>query len=128
LNFQPAQVNNMPRSRLPKVDSVVDTVLRLSALQDHRAIAIMAAAFLEYTLGLALSARLREMDPSEQSSVFDNQGHGALATFSQKIWMGFALGLYLTETRSDLNRIKDVRNRFAHTPEHVDFSDPEIAG
>jgi hypothetical protein len=43
----------------------------------------MGAAFLEYTLRSAIQARLREMKTKELEAVFDNHGHGALATFSQ---------------------------------------------
>lgn len=117
----------MRRSRIREVRSLVATALALHDLKDDRAIGIMAGAILEYALGLAIRSRLREMAPDEAESLFDNQGHGALATFSQKIWMGFALGVYGEERRSDLLRIKEIRNHFAHVPEEIDFSDPEIA-
>jgi hypothetical protein len=82
---------------------------------------------LEYTITLALSSRLRELDRSEQSSIFDNQGHGALATLSQKIWMGFALRIYGATARKDLLSLKDIRNTFAHDPNIIDFKEAEIA-
>jgi hypothetical protein len=116
----------MRRSRLKEVRSIVETVQALHDLKDDRAVGIMAGAFLEYTLGLAIRSRLREMTPNEIDSLLDNQGHGALATFSQKIWMGFALGVFGEEHRSDLLRIKEIRNHFAHAPEGIGFDDPEI--
>jgi hypothetical protein len=109
-----------------KITYIHGPVLALENMADDRAAAIMAGAFLEYNLGFALRGRMRDMTSLEIESVFDNHGHGALNTFSQKIWIGYALNLYGLKTRKELLILKDVRNRFAHEPEEIDFSHPEI--
>jgi len=38
----------------------------------------------------------------------------------------YALNLYGAEARSDLLKIKNVRNQFAHSDEQMDFSHPKI--
>ena len=103
-----------------------ETVFALENVTDDRAASIMAGAFLENLLGLALRARMREMTPSDTDSLFDNHGHGALNTFSQKIWIGYALNLFGLKTRKELLILKEIRNRFAHEPEEIDFTHPEI--
>jgi hypothetical protein len=83
--------------------------MALEMISDDRAAAVMGAAFLEYTLRSAIQVRLREMKSKELEVLFDNHGHGALATFSQMIWMGYALDLFGLETRADLAIIKEIR-------------------
>jgi hypothetical protein len=115
---------------MPRVTKMITyihgPVLALENMADDRAAAVMAGAFLEYNLAFALRARMRDMTKSEIESVFDNHGHGALNTFSQKIWTGYALNLYGLQTRQDLLILKDIRNEFAHEPEEIDFNHHEI--
>jgi hypothetical protein len=100
--------------------------MALEMITDDRAAAVMGAAFLEYTLRSAIRARLREMETKELEAIFDNHGHGALATFSQMIWVGYALNLFGPETRADLALIKEIRNAFAHEPEEICFDDADV--
>ena len=86
----------------------------------------MAGAIVEHSLGRAILSRLRDMTDSEQDSLLDGNGHGALATFSTKIWVGYGLNLYGQGVRADLLAVKKVRNKFAHEDRHLDFRDPEI--
>ena len=109
-----------------KIKSIYEPAMALEMITDDRAAAVMGAAFLEYTLRLAIQGRLREMDAKELDSVFVNNGHGALATFSQLIWMGYALNLFGPETRHDLVLIQRVRNYFAHEPEEMLFEHQDI--
>ena len=115
------------RAKSRTTQEVADAVSALAKLKDDRSVAIMGAALAEYQLGRAILNRLVEMKPDEQDSLLDNHGHGALASFSAKIWMGFAIGLYDADERSDLLKIKSVRNRFAHTDIDLQFDDPEIS-
>jgi hypothetical protein len=96
----------MVARRSRTAQEVTDAVAALSNLKDDRSVAIMGAAFMEYQLGRAILNRLVEMEPAEQEALLDNYGHGALASFSAKIWMGFAIGLYAAEERSELLKIK----------------------
>lgn len=51
---------------------------------------------------------------------------GALSSFSQKIEMGYALGLYDEEVRHDLNIVRTIRNAFAHTEKPINFRTKEV--
>jgi len=109
-----------------KIKSIYEPAMALEMITDDRAAAVMGAAFLEYTLRSAIQARLREMKTKELEAVFDNHGHGALATYSQMIWMGYALNLFGPETRADLALLKQIRNAFAHEPEEIRFDHADI--
>jgi len=126
------EVNGYERKKMPRsspdkpLGAVIDDVLALGSLKEDRSIAVMASAILEYWLGRAVLGRLVEMTTQEKGCLLDNNGHGALATLSSKIWVGFALGLYKAEARKDLLNLKEIRNIFAHADEHIEFSNPEI--
>jgi hypothetical protein len=51
---------------------------------------------------------------------------GPLATFARKIQLGYAMGLYETELRDDLTRIKDIRNDFAHSVIPICFNTQSV--
>jgi DNA-binding MltR family transcriptional regulator len=69
---------------------------------------------------LILTAKVRER-------LFSYEVNGPLAHFAAKIDMAFALGLIDTNLHADLHDIRRIRNRFAHTPEPLGFSDKEIS-
>jgi hypothetical protein len=50
-----------------------------------------------------------------------------LSSFSAKIELGFALGLYDDKLRHPLNMIRDVRNEFAHNMDATSFDHPDVA-
>ena len=91
-----------------------------------RVAAISATAFLDNSLGAALSARFVRLGEDWEDRIFSGQG-APLGTLSAKIAMGYALGLYGPQTRADLDLIRSVRNDFAHTPDPIFFADKRIA-
>lgn len=52
--------------------------------------------------------------------------NGPLDTFSSKINLGYALGIYKDEVRENLHIIRTIRNAFAHSRKIIDFSHPLI--
>lgn len=86
---------------------------------DDRSAAITAAALTEVAVEKAIKLRLRPLTKTEQRALFD--GTAPLATFSAKIRMGYALGIYGRETRHDLESINAIRNVFAHSVHEVSF-------
>jgi hypothetical protein len=50
-----------------------------------------------------------------------------LATLSARIDAGYALGIYGPDMKADLQTIQRIRNTFAHSRHHLDFSSPDIA-
>lgn len=89
-----------------------------------RTLAIVTAVLLENILEDAIVTRLRSLSNTQRSALFD--GESGFAGFSAKINLGFAVGLYGTNSQNELNYIRRIRNQFAH---HLDrrFDHPEIA-
>jgi hypothetical protein len=92
--------------------------------QTDRGAAIIAAALLEHHLGEAIRTRLTPLNSAMRDNLFGSRG--SLGGFQAKIDMGFALGLYTKDAHHDLDSIRKIRNRFAHTPVALDFHDREI--
>jgi DNA-binding MltR family transcriptional regulator len=92
-----------------------------SSLQSHsdQTAAIIASSAVEVALESAIKTRLRRLKLADTESLFG--GTGPLATFSAKIQIGYALGIFGPETRHDLTLIKDIRNVFAHNAHNYSF-------
>jgi DNA-binding MltR family transcriptional regulator len=54
-----------------------------------------------------------------QDTLFDT--NGPLATFSSKVKLSYTLGFIAKEVYEDLDRIRRIRNDFAHSVNDVDF-------
>ncbi len=91
-----------------------------------RSVAILAATGVEDALEFAIVARLvHGLSATDFTHLFD--GDNPLSTFSAKIKIGHALGLYGHLYRADLNCIRDIRNAFAHSKAIIDFDHPDVA-
>lgn len=96
-------------ARIPEMNSAINE------LQDRpdREIAIIGGSLLESLLIDVLSTRMVGVSDDLKDRVFD----GAVAplnTFSGRIVMAQALGLITGRVATELNKIRDVRNAFAH--------------
>jgi hypothetical protein len=63
----------------------------------------------------------------QMSRLFDYRHRGPLSSFSAKIEIAYSTGLIPMGKRRDLHNLREIRNKFAHHIEPLDFSDPEIA-
>ena len=93
------------------------------AVIDHN-IAIVDTAFLEIGLKQAITKHLRQDLSSDDYenmilSIFDDYDRSPLATFSLRIKMAFALGIIDNRTRDDFEKIRKLRNAFAHVPSTI---------
>jgi hypothetical protein len=86
--------------------------------------AILGQATVEYELDGLLMVALK--NPSTERWVELTTPPGPLSTFSAKIIMGRALNIFDDITKDHLNRIKSVRNAFAHSHFLLTFDTPEI--
>jgi len=93
--------------------------------KSHRAAAILAAAFVEDAIRHALKAKFVPLANTEYEDVFGVGG--PVSSFSSAINLGYALGLYGKEAKSDLHAIRRVRNAFAHAMKPISFDTPQIA-
>jgi DNA-binding MltR family transcriptional regulator len=91
--------------------------------ESDRSAALLAAALLDAQLENVFRARLKQHQ--DRLLGFD----GPLATFSTRIKVARALGWIDEEVENDLNVIRNIRNRFAHSFEQdLTFEDAEIRG
>lgn len=93
--------------------------------QSDRDAAIIAAAIIENVLERLIKAKFVSRSVQRENAMFSNGG--ALQNLSAKIQIGAAFGMFSEKFGDDLNRIKDIRNVFAHAATFVDFNTPEIA-
>lgn len=92
---------------------------------DDRTSAIVAAAHVEANLARALLTRFRALTTDEEDRIFEDRG--ILGDFASKIELGYLLNMYGPLVREDLDRLRQIRNRFAHDLEIRDFNHSEIA-
>lgn len=65
-------------------------------------------------------------DPPIVKDVLDGGGHGPLSSFAAKTKVAYALSLIDEETMEDLDRIRKIRNEFAHSVKTVSFKDSPV--
>jgi DNA-binding MltR family transcriptional regulator len=91
--------------------------------ESERGCALAAASFLEEELGALLKGYFVN-DRKYAEMLFGPSG--PLDSFSSRINMAYCLGLISNMAMKDLNIIRKIRNRFAHTAEDVLFDDADI--
>src|SRR4051794_38704896 len=102
-----------PLKHHPDDQEQVRVLIELRTAPDH-AVAITAAAYLDYAIETLLRDRLR-VDKDEDARLFDGAQNGLLATASAKITAGYALRYFEKPVRDDMRCVNRVRNIFAHT-------------
>lgn len=107
------------------LEEIVTYLASLRGLDD-RAAAIVSATQLEHSLERALlQTKMVPLGNDEYGRLFGPDR--PLATFNAKIRLGHALGIFERQTRRDLDRIREIRNAFAHSGLQLFFSTDEIA-
>lgn len=89
-----------------------DRVAREILTSSPRAAALVAGAFLDVFLQRLIIRHFVALSVSEMESLFEPDR--PLGTFSSKIKVARALGIFGPKTAHDLNIIRDIRNAFAH--------------
>jgi hypothetical protein len=97
--------------------------LEVNAENNHRAAAILLAANTEISLRYAIKSHLVVTGESE-TTLF--HGGSPLRSFEAKIRIGYTMGLYREETKSNLDCIKGIRNAFAHAVIPITFNTPQV--
>jgi DNA-binding MltR family transcriptional regulator len=87
-------------------------------------IAILACVLIEHELDRLLRNKLKKKDDNTWQALQSETG--PLRSFSAKISMAYALGVYTEKIQHDLNVVRIVRNAFAHSKKLIDFNDPLI--
>lgn len=110
------RVQDLPRGYVP-------VLMAELAKQNDRAVAIVGASYLDLMLRWAIELKMVTAD--EVPRLFEDRG--PLQEFSSRINVGFALGIYKRRAFNDLKIIRDIRNAFAHSAEHMDFYHQDVA-
>lgn len=98
--------------------------LEAGAERGDRGAAILMATNLENALQFAIVRMLR-IRPKRRSELF---GFNApVGTFSYKIVIGHAIGIFDDVTRTNLDIVRAVRNAFAHARRPIRFTDAAIS-
>lgn len=112
---------------LPGEDNVFGDLNRLNSMLaelDERALVLSLAAFAEEALRDLIKAYLM---PGGAADKMLEGFNAPLGTFSARIRMAQALGLLTSHQADDLDRLRKIRNDFAHNWEPVSFTDQKIA-
>lgn len=112
-------------SALPSENDIRQFIEIVDREPSDRSAAIMAAGLLEQSLEVAIRSRLADPGDKIADSWFDG-ANAPFATFSAKITLGRALGIYGPEMEKRLSTIKNVRNVFAHRSTPIDFGHPAL--
>ena len=91
---------------------------------DDRGLILSLSAFAEDALGSLLRAF---MLPSEATSQLLEGFNAPLGTLSARIKGAYSLGLITKNQFLDLERLRKIRNEFAHTWRPIDISKPKVA-
>ena len=112
-------------SAAPELLEWVDLVRALPGEPD-RVAALVGATIVEQGLEDVIVRKFHPAKPlsEEEYNGLFNDPNGPLATFSARIRIGCALGLYGRNTRDDLDHLRLIRNAFAHTMRSIRFDTP----
>jgi len=97
-------------------------LMDVSTLTDQAAVLVIGS-YVERILEQAILSRLIKMTKPQIAGLFEN---GPLASMIAKNKMGLALGLYDAATFNDLEKIRQIRNAFAHSFHAITFKNPTI--
>lgn len=110
----------------PKIRGMLRLIEQRHLGSDY-AVALMGASLIERALDAAILSRFVILDQDGRNRLFDYTHQGPLADFAARSRMGAALGLYGRPTFEDLEKIRNVRNLFAHSASLRKFSEQPIA-
>ena len=87
---------------------------------NSRAAVLVLCAFLDNILERAIALNFIPLNREKRDSLFRDKG-APLSPFSAKILLAHAIGILDNEQRSQLDRIRSIRNAFAHSARTIDF-------
>jgi DNA-binding MltR family transcriptional regulator len=88
------------------------------------ATAILGAVLIEHDLEELLRSKLKRKDDKTWAMLIAE--NGPLNSFSSKIAIGYALGIYDQRMHGDLNIVRSIRNAFAHSKKLIQFDHPAV--
>jgi|ERR1700677_1740560 hypothetical protein len=129
----------MPRNRGKKAREKREIVTRELSSEEQSAMlnailepplaisyAVIGALIVEHELEASIKSRLRKISEKEWEGILTDK-EGPLGTFDRKIKFASYLGILDANMKTNLDIIRTVRNRFAHTKRLISFDHPFIA-
>jgi hypothetical protein len=113
------------QKEIPSIRDVGQRLAMALRAEDYKA-DMLSANLLEYMLKKAIITKFIPLGNDPLESIFSDGGNGPLSTFSAKIKLAYALGIVSAETRLQIERVKEIRNHFAHHKDKVSFKDPSV--
>ncbi len=111
----------------PHPNAVWKSILELCKPDFPDSMAVMAlGSAVEHALEIAITTHFA-LDADGCLKMFEDNETPPIPTFSCKIRLGYALGIYEKHIRDELNLIKGIRNAFAHARAPISFSDAVIS-
>lgn len=111
------------RRRRAKREDLAKLLLEVRDMEDRAAV-IVSVSLLENALEDMLREHTSDLSKSEKRKLFD--ANGPLATLASKILIARAFRLIDKDWAKDLDKIREIRNAFAHSPFSLSFKTKEI--
>lgn len=90
-------------------------------------LALMGTTIIERALEAAISAHFVPIPQDHMNRIFSYDFNGPLSNLSSLVRVAYALGVFGPVTHADLEKIRAIRNSFAHAAMKVTFDTPEVA-
>jgi hypothetical protein len=110
-------------TKRPTLDDVTRAMDGLKTA-DPRVAAIVGSTYLEDVTHLSIVTKTVELKKEDEDRLY--VGAAPLSSFSAKILVAYALGLIGPKARHDLDKIREIRNVFAHAKIDVSFDTPAV--
>src|SRR5438067_692232 len=101
----------------PETGATVDAIQQT---ESDRGCALIAGSMAENALESIIRVRMTPLSKSKYSEIFGIEG--VLGSFSAKIKAAFAFGFIDADLRDQFDRIREIRNAFAHSKVAIDFN------
>jgi DNA-binding MltR family transcriptional regulator len=117
-----AALKQLSRQR-SSLDKLPDVLAEINASSD-RSVAIVLGSLVEDALRAVIMRQMPHLTKQEENELFE--GFGPLSDFSAKIAICYGMKIIDKDLKSDLIRIEDIRNTFAHGFLGFSFNTEEI--
>lgn len=115
---------NEPEGKLPTSKRLAyDDLGREIRTGSSRAAIILAVAAIDDLLRVAIVLNFIKLSRKDEDNIFT--GNGPLSPFSSRIKVAYAMGLISRKLRSDLDRLRKIRNDYAHKTLEMSLEDED---
>lgn len=111
---------------MPSADKFVEMMNDLDGMDD-RASALILSALIDIFLKMAIELQFVSLAESYKNDLF-RSANAPLSSFAAKTVVAHALGIFDDETKRQIDRIRTIRNAFAHSVLPIGFDEPLVEG